>query len=127
MRRNVRLSERGILARTACRPMTGGRLCAALFAMWLAAAAIAPVFAQAADPLGPRSAQGSAAMQAGNYEEAIGIYEELVAARPTDPGLLLNLGMARYMAGRAEAAIPPLQKATKLRPSLAPAALFLGA
>ena len=123
----MRLNERGMLARTACRPMTGGRLCAALFAMWLAAAGIAPVFAQAADPLGPRSAQGSAAMQAGNYEEAIGIYEELVADRPTDPGLLLNLGMARYMAGRAEAAIPPLQKATKLRPSLAPAALFLGA
>ena len=50
-----------------------------------------------------------------------------MAARPADAGLLLNLGMARYLAGRAEHAIPPLQKAAKLQPSLAPASLFLGA
>ena len=35
--------------------------------------------------------------------------------------------MARYMAGHVEQAIPPLQKAVKLNPTLAPAALFLGA
>jgi predicted Zn-dependent protease len=98
-----------------------------IVAVWLAYAAATPLFAQAADPLGPRSAQGSAAMQAGKYDDASAIYEELVAARPTDPGLLLNLGMAQYLAGRADAAIGPLQKATKLRPSLAPASLFLGA
>ena len=124
----MRLNQCATPAGAVCRPTTGARRHGtALLAIWLTAAGVAPVFAQATDPLGPRSAQGSAAMQAGNYDEAIGIYEELVAARPTDPGLLLNLGMARYMAGRAEAAIPPLQKATKLRPSLAPAALFLGA
>jgi predicted Zn-dependent protease len=98
-----------------------------VLAAWLVIVAAAPVLAQPADSLGARSAQGSAAMQAGNYGEAATIYEELVAVRPTDPGLLLNLGMARYMAGHAEAAIAPLQKAAKLRPSLAPAALFLGA
>jgi predicted Zn-dependent protease len=66
-------------------------------------------------------------MQAGNYAQAIKIYEELVGARPSDAGLLMNLGMAHYMAGQAEHAIAPLQKAAKLQPSLAPAALFLGA
>src|SRR3954468_5191206 len=94
---------------------------------WLAVAAGTTAFAQASDPLGPRAAQGSAAMQAGKFDEAISIYEELVTARPADPGLLLNLGMARYMAGRPETAIAPLQKAAKLQPSLAPVALFLGA
>src|SRR5215218_2314197 len=98
-----------------------------VFVTWLAVASATTAFAQASDPLGPRAAQGSAAMQAGKFDEAISVYEELVTARPADPGLLLNLGMARYMAGRPETAIAPLQKAAKLRPSLAPVALFLGA
>jgi predicted Zn-dependent protease len=83
--------------------------------------------AQPADSLAARSAQGAAAMQAGRFDEAIGIYEELVAARPADAGLLMNLGMARYMAGQAGQAIAPLEKAARLQPSLAPASLFLGA
>jgi predicted Zn-dependent protease len=66
-------------------------------------------------------------MAAQRFDEAAGIYEGLVTARPGDAGLLLNLGMARYMAGHREQAIAPLQKAVKLKPTLAPAALFLGA
>ena len=67
-------------------------------------------------------------MQAERFDEAIGIYEELVAARPADAGLLMNLGMARLhgRAGRRQA-IAPLEKAARLQPSLAPASLFLGA
>ncbi len=80
-----------------------------------------------ADPLVARSAEGAAAMQAQRFDEAATIYEGLVTERPADAGLLLNLGMARYMAGHAEHAIPPLQKAVKLKPTLAPAVLFLGA
>jgi len=66
-------------------------------------------------------------MQASRFDEAAAIYAELVAARPGDSGLQMNLGMARYMAGHPADALPPLQKAVRLNPSLAPASLFLGA
>jgi predicted Zn-dependent protease len=66
-------------------------------------------------------------MQAGRYDEAAAIYGELTAARPADAGLLMNLGMARYMAGHPEDALTPLQKSIRLQPALAPASLFLGA
>ena len=98
--------------------------CLSLVSLLLAAP---PLGAQPVKPLAEKSAQGTAAMQAGRFADAIGIYEELVAARPVDAGLLMNLGMARYMAGQADAAIAPLQKAAQLQPSLAPASLFLGA
>ena len=79
-----------------------------------------------ADTLATRSAQGAAAMQASRFEEAASIYAELVAQRPEDPGLLMNLGMARYMAGDAPGAVEPLEKAARLSPGLGPASLFLG-
>jgi predicted Zn-dependent protease len=93
----------------------------------LAGPALGMAEAQEADALGAQSAAGAAAMAAQRFDEAATIYEGLVTARPADAGLLLNLGMARYMAGHAEHAIPPLQKAVTLKPTLAPAALFLGA
>ncbi len=74
-----------------------------------------------------RAAQGSAAMQAGDYAAAAEIYAELARERPKDAGLLMNLGMAHYMGGQAPLAIAPLQRAAALQPSLAPVALFLGA
>jgi predicted Zn-dependent protease len=66
-------------------------------------------------------------MQAGRFDEAATIYAELTTARPGDAGLLMNLGMARYMAGHPDDALAPLQKSVRLEPSLAPASLFLGA
>jgi len=66
-------------------------------------------------------------MDAGHFDRAADIYAELTNARPADAGLLMNLGMARYMAGSAAEALAPLQKAVRLQPSLAPASLFLGA
>jgi predicted Zn-dependent protease len=101
------------------------RFVMALALTWLVTAG--SLTAQPADQLAAKTAQGTAAMQAGRFDEAIGIYEEMLAARPGDAGLLMNLGMARYMAGRADAAIAPLEKAARLQPSLAPASLFLGA
>ena len=74
-----------------------------------------------------RASQGAAAMQASRFDEAAEIYSELVAARPGDGGLQMNLGMARYMAGHPAEALPPLRKAVELAPTLAPASLFLGA
>ena len=88
-----------------------------------AATASAP---QAAEALAARAAQGAAALGASRFDEAAAIYGELVEQRPRDPGLLLNLGMARYMAGQHAEAIAPLQKALALNPALAPASLFLG-
>jgi predicted Zn-dependent protease len=82
---------------------------------------------QSSDPIAARAAEGAAAMQAGRFDAAATIYAELTAARPDDPGLLMNLGMARYMAGHPDQALAPLQKAARLNPSLAPASLFLGA
>jgi predicted Zn-dependent protease len=66
-------------------------------------------------------------MQAGRFDDAAKIYDDLSSARPNDAGLLMNLGMARYMAGHPEDALGPLQKSVRLNPSLAPASLFLGA
>ena len=77
--------------------------------------------------LAARAAEASAAMDGGRYDQAASIYEELASARPGDAGLLMNLGMARYMAGQAREALAPLQKAARIQPSLAPASLFLGA
>jgi predicted Zn-dependent protease len=63
----------------------------------------------------------------GKFEEAIPIYEGLVGAFPDNPGLLLNLCIAEYKAGRYQNAIGHARAALKLKPDLAPANLFLGA
>jgi predicted Zn-dependent protease len=77
--------------------------------------------------LAARAAEAAQAMQASRFDEAAAIYAEIVKARPGDAGLLMNLGMAQYMAGRPDAALASLQKAVRLNASLAPASLFLGA
>jgi tetratricopeptide (TPR) repeat protein len=70
--------------------------------------------------------RGKAAMAAGRFGEAAGLYAEIVRALPDEPGMLLNLGMALCMAGRPAEAVAPLEAALKQRPDLAPASLFLG-
>ena len=74
-------------------------------------------------------AKGRAAAQAmndGRFDEAAGIYRELLKAVPDEPGLLMNLGMALAMAGREAEAIAPLERAVALNPKLVAAHLFLG-
>jgi predicted Zn-dependent protease len=83
--------------------------------------------AQGMDALGARSSEAAAAMESGRFEAAAAIYDELVSTRPNDAGLLMNLGMARYMAGQPDKALPVLKKAVQLNKALAPASLFLGA
>jgi predicted Zn-dependent protease len=73
-----------------------------------------------------RAAEGAAALKEERFDEAAAIYGELAEQRPKDAGLLMNLGMARYMSGQPLAAIAPLQKALALDPSRTPAWLFLG-
>jgi len=65
-------------------------------------------------------------MAAGKFNEAAGIYRELIRQVPDNPGLLLNLGMALQMAGDDRASLPHLQAAVRVDPKLAPAWLFLG-
>jgi predicted Zn-dependent protease len=76
--------------------------------------------------LAAQQEQAKEAMAAGNFDEAARRYRDLLGAVPNEPGLLMNFGMALAMGGHTREAIEPLSIATKLRPSLLPAWLFLG-
>ena len=82
--------------------------------------------AQSQNELAARSQEGSAALRARRFEEAVRIFRELATARPEEAGLHMNLGMALAMAGQEADAIAPLERAVALNPALAPAHLFLG-
>ena len=73
-----------------------------------------------------RSRAANRAMAAGRYTEAIGIYRELVAALPENPGLRFNLGMALEKAGQPAAAILQLERSTRAQPDFAPGWFVLG-
>src|SRR5215467_14160930 len=96
-------------------------LCLPVMPAWPAAAP----FPQA-ENLALKSQQAKQFMAEGKFGEAIPLYRELNQAVPNNPGLKLNLGMALHMAGKKREAIPELEAAVKLDPSLAPAWLFLG-
>jgi len=84
------------------------------------------LFAQS-DELALKSRRARDLMAAGQFAEAIPIYEELVRAVPGNPGLLLNLGLAEHMAGQNRKAIPHLEAVWKADPRNLPARLSLGA
>jgi len=65
-------------------------------------------------------------MAAGRFAEAAALYAEIVEALPDEPGMRLNLGMALSLSGRPQKALPHLEAARRLSPSLLPASLFLG-
>ena len=65
-------------------------------------------------------------MAANRFDEAAAIYREILQKMPDEPGIMMNLGIALSMAGQPQEAIPPLSRALELRPTLMPAALFLG-
>ena len=77
--------------------------------------------------LAAKAQRGKQAMAEGNFDLAAQVYAELAEAIPNNPGLLLNLGMAKHMAGRDREAVPHLQAALKIDPNIFPANLFLGA
>jgi len=85
-----------------------------------------PVLAAQQADLAAKSRQGKELMAAGKFREAADVYQGLNKAVPNNPGLLMNLGMARFMGGQPEQAIPPLKAALKLQPGIIPALLFLG-
>jgi len=79
--------------------------------------------AQDAAVLSRRAAQ---LMQSGQPREAAKLYESLIKQFPSNAGLQMNLGMARFQAAEHAHAIPPLERATKLDVKLTPAWLVLG-
>lgn len=64
---------------------------------------------------------------AGQLEEAVGIYRELLADRPDDARLLLHLAAARFKATDYAEAIRLCRRIVQAHPRAAPAWFFLGA
>lgn len=69
------------------------------------------------------SRQAKEAMAAGNFQQAVALYRELVKALPDNPGPRMNLGLALHSAGRYREAIPNFQAVAKQAPE---AWLFIG-
>jgi predicted Zn-dependent protease len=88
--------------------------------------AASPQSASRPDDLAARSRAASRAMSEGRFDEAAGIYRELLKSLPDEAGLLMNLGMALAMGGHEAEAIVPLERAAAAKPDLLPAHLFLG-
>ena len=91
----------------------------------LATSAAAQSQAQTAE-IAARANQAKQALAADRFDEAAAIYRDILKLMPEEPGIMMNLGMALSMGGRPQDAIQPLSRALELRPTLLPAALFLG-
>jgi tetratricopeptide (TPR) repeat protein len=104
-------------------------LCRSLTAVFLTltlAAAFATGAGAQSGEMAARANQAKQAMAANRFDEAAAIYREILQKLPDEPGILMNLGMALSMSGQPKEAIQPLSRALELRPTLMPAALFLG-
>src|SRR5438270_12566487 len=73
------------------------------------------------DQLADQSRRGKELMAQGRFEDAIGVYREMVKAMPGNPGLLLNLALAEQMAGHPDEAIPHFETVLKAEPNSIPA------
>jgi tetratricopeptide (TPR) repeat protein len=80
----------------------------------------AGLWSQAPD-LAQEAQRANALMAAGQFEQAIPIYQRIVKALPGNPGVLLNLALAEHMAGREREAIPHLETVLKSQPNHVPA------
>lgn len=70
--------------------------------------------------------QAKEAMQARQFHAAERIYARLLESRPAEPGLILNLGLARFSQGNSIEAVESFQRFVRLQPDHAPAWLLLG-
>ncbi len=73
------------------------------------------------DDLAAQSHHAKELMAAGRFDEAIPIYEKLVAALPGNLGFVLNLGLAEEMGGHPREAIPHFQAVLRTQPENVPA------
>jgi predicted Zn-dependent protease len=91
-------------------------------AAFLFALSLATITAFAQDDrLALQSQQAKQLMGEGRFQEAIPIYQQLVRAVPGNPGLILNLGLAQFMAGHPSDAIPQFEAVLKTDPANVPA------
>jgi predicted Zn-dependent protease len=94
--------------------------------LWSSAVTAQPPQTSATDASAAKARRAATAMDQGRFDEAAGIYRELVESMPDEGGLLMNLGMALAMGGHEDQAVAPLEKAVALKPQLIPAQMFLG-
>ena len=66
------------------------------------------------------------AHQAGNLDEAAGLYSQILAADPEDPSALHLLGLVHHQTGRHEEALAGISRALSLRPRYPAALMNLG-
>jgi predicted Zn-dependent protease len=83
------------------------------------------LLAQSPD-LAEKSHHAKDLMAAGQFEQAVPIYRELVRALPGNPGMVMNLGLALDYSGHKREALGEFEKVLKLEPSNGLALLFLG-
>lgn len=76
--------------------------------------------------LAAKSRAANKALLAEEYEKAVPLFRELVAALPDNAGLRLNLGLALEKAGRPSAAIPELERVVRVQPESSTAWFLLG-
>ena len=62
--------------------------------------------------------QAKEAEERHDFLGAAGIYQQLLKMHPNQPDVLQHLGLVYYLSGRFTQAIPPLEEAVKLDPSL---------
>ncbi|GAB4220236.1 MAG: hypothetical protein Kow001_01230 [Acidobacteriota bacterium] len=86
-----------------------------------------PATAPDAQSLRTASREAQEALNAGRFEEAARLYQELVKHLPGVPGLYMNLGMALYLGGKPAQAETHLERAVAEDPALVAGWLFLGA
>ena len=83
--------------------------------------------AHSSDSSDAEAEQARRAFGAGNYQEAISLYEELIKKAPGVAEIHSNLAAAYYFSGRFADAAREAQVALKLKPTLLNAHYFLGA
>jgi predicted Zn-dependent protease len=79
------------------------------------------------DDLAAKAQQAKELMEAGRFDAAIPLCQDLVKALPGNPGLVLNLALAQHMAGREREAVSNFEIVLKAQPTSLPALLSLGA
>jgi predicted Zn-dependent protease len=82
---------------------------------------------QQPDTLVLKSQQAKRLLVEGRFAEALPMYQELVKAMPSNPGLRLNLGIAQHMTGRDREAAATLGEVLRMQPNHGQALALSGA
>jgi tetratricopeptide (TPR) repeat protein len=98
-----------------------------LLRLSLVFALLCPAISSHAEDLAETSRRGKELLAAGQFEQAVPVYRDLVNALPGNPGPLMNLGLALHMSGQEREAVKQFQEVLRLAPNHHPARLFLGA